>query len=309
MSITETYRRQSFSLNDLGLLLKHNIRNLSTANYSSSEGSFDSNWHPAYPHEPAYPPPARIKTPEGFPSFGTREAQLLRLEGGRSSRASLRFRSWRYSRDDSIEQPLSAASPSSIPSPPGSDATSQPTSPPTSTQPQPASQISPNELPGSRELFRRTLAAIGMSRMMDPDPIDRASSANPRISSAAQASSSKSPLSLPPWVFMTNIPGPLARADDGTYMRGAFGPRASGHGVGGRSIEALPLARVAKMSPAPAAVPATLANLRSTDAASGRRSTSAIGAAIDDPDMDEKGRDRCDKCCERCWLGLCCMPR
>ena len=50
--------------------------------------------------------------------------------------------------------------------------------------------------------------------------------------------------SLPPGVTTANSPSILAVADDGTAVRGKFGARASGHGVGSRALESHPMARV-----------------------------------------------------------------
>ena len=211
------YLRQSVSLNDLDHILKR--RDI----VSSSEISFDRSWTPADPLTPAYPPPTRIQAPPGLPSFGSRQATLLRLPQQRSSRASLRLRNWLNSHDESTDHAVASGSASLMASPP----LSSPYSP--SLVP----QTPPNEPTDTRDLLRRTLAAIGMSRMLDPDPLDRATfSPPPHMSTLPQAlSSSTSRTGLPPWVYMTNIPGPLARADDGTYMRGTFGPRGSSHGV------------------------------------------------------------------------------
>jgi hypothetical protein len=108
---------------------------------------------------------------------------------------------------------------------------------------------------------------------------------------------------------MANDPGPLARADDGTYIRGAFGPRFSGHGVGERAIEDLPLARVEKAHPEPAAeMPATLVSLRRTDAPTGRgrrSATSAIGPAEEEGEEQES---QCDSCCAKLCMWIWGIP-
>ncbi len=49
--------------------------------------------------------------------------------------------------------------------------------------------------------------------------------------------------SLPAGVTTANSPGVLAVADDGTPVRGKFGARASGHGVGSRNLESHPMVR------------------------------------------------------------------
>ena len=48
---------------------------------------------------------------------------------------------------------------------------------------------------------------------------------------------------MPPGVTTANSPGALAEAADGTQVRGRFGNRASGHGIGSRNIDHHPLAR------------------------------------------------------------------
>lgn len=50
--------------------------------------------------------------------------------------------------------------------------------------------------------------------------------------------------SLPPGVTTAHSPGVLAVAHDGTVIRGKFGSRASGHGVGSRTLEHHPMARL-----------------------------------------------------------------
>ena len=49
--------------------------------------------------------------------------------------------------------------------------------------------------------------------------------------------------SLPHYIVRSHIPGPLALADDGTQVRGRWGARTSGHGIGGRSLRSHPLGR------------------------------------------------------------------
>ncbi|EXJ81896.1 hypothetical protein A1O1_07961 [Capronia coronata CBS 617.96] len=74
---------------------------------------------------------------------------------------------------------------------------------------------------------------LGMARVVSPPP----------------PSLKQGRVSLPPGVVTSgNGSGALAQAEDGTYIRGRFGPRASGHGIGGRSLEAHPIARTAQLS-------------------------------------------------------------
>lgn len=306
MSLPNSSWRQSRSLNDL--CCKEDINGLHPTHPSSSQGSFDSNWYPARPLEPTLSPPARIKTPPGLPSFGTHEATLLRLERHRSSRTSSRLRSWGFQSEDSTEQAFFAASPDAASSPPRSPVYSPPLTPQLTPQHPPESD---SRQPEPGDILRRTLAAIGMSRVLDPDPIQHATSSCPAGTSSSLPNSK---LHLPPWIYMATSPGPLGRADDGSFMRGTFGPRFSGQGIGGRDIDSLPLARVSKPPPSPELpAPVTLTALRSTDVVSGRRnsSVSAIGPAEHDRGgFDEKGKlgNACDRCCDKCWVCLCCLP-
>ncbi|KAJ9613893.1 hypothetical protein H2200_002029 [Cladophialophora chaetospira] len=284
MSVIEsqTYRRYSLSLNDLDhILSKQPSTRPHSPHPSSSDLSFDSSWIPAQPLVPVQPPPVRVKTPPGLPSFGSKQATQLRLQQQSSSRTGSRIRSWLSSHDESDERTAVIGSTGAMTSTQTSPITSPPSLHPSV----------PNGTTDSRELLRRTLAAIGMSRMLDPDPVDRTSSSPLQNVAEVQASSSNSKLNLPPWVYMSNISGPLARADDGTYMRGSFGPRSSGHGIGARGVNSLPLARVAKRAAAPAPTPATLESLRRTDATTGQRSVAAIGPAEEvRPESEEKRR-------------------
>jgi hypothetical protein len=305
MSILESqlYRRISLSLNDLDNIIRRRRKNV-----SSSEVSFDSRWTPADPLYPALPPPARVKTPPGLPSFGTREAQLLRLAEQPSSPMSMRLRNWLHSRDESAEHPYASLSGGTPPFSPSYSPPRTPRTPPAGSS-------------DTRDLFRRTLAAMGMARMLDSDPNDPAFPPR-RVQSPPQTLSARSSMtSIPPWIYKASIPGPLARADDGTFMRGAFGPRGSGHGVGARTVEMLPMARLSKRtrtptmsSAAPAELPSTLAELRGIDAASGARGVSAIGPAEygmypTRRRREGKPRGKCGLCCESFWRCLCAIPK
>ncbi|KIW63464.1 hypothetical protein PV04_10300 [Phialophora macrospora] len=279
---SKPYRRLSRSLNDLDLVVKRrNIVGHSSHYRSCSEFSFDSSWFPARPHEPARPPPVRIPTPPGLPPFGSWEATLLRLEQRLLGRTSLTLRRWIHSHDESYEQDVASATANLM----AAHEVSPVYSPP----------FPPQRPHDRRDLFRRTLAAIGMSRVFEPDTVHgRASSLSlPQISPQEQALSSGFQIVLPPWVYIANDPGPLARADDGTYIRGAFGPRFSGHGVGERTIEDLPLARVEKADAEPAAeIPATLGSLRRTDATSARGGVVAIGSAVEEEEEEGEYDER-----------------
>jgi hypothetical protein len=295
MSVLQSYLypRLAASLNDLDHERpKDKCGSITHQQHPSSVISFDSNWHPAEPHEPANPPPMRMKTPPGFPAFGSRQATLLRLEQRPLSGMSSRLRNFLHSQPEYFEHALESGSGSSFSSYQEPHFHSPPLSP--------EAQAGPSD---SRDLLRRTLVAVGMSRILDPDPIDRANGSTSQFFPPLSHLQSPSPrrMSLPPWVYMSTVPGPLARADDGSFVRGTFGPRSSGHGVGPRSVESLPMNRLAKGAPQPAETPATLSLLRRPDADSGHgraTSISGIGSALQDDnrdaDMDEK-RSVCDR--------------
>ncbi|KAK5207020.1 hypothetical protein LTR41_007087 [Exophiala xenobiotica] len=198
------YRRRSLSMPDLGCISEPSGTKEQSPHSSSSNDALEvPAAYPTYPNKPINPPPYRVPTPPGLPSFGTEEATEYRLRQEPPLRR-IWNRIWQHSHEESDEP--QTASPQSLSS--QSLASNQPSSPP-------------------GEVFRRTLAMIGMARVVSPPP---ASSAGPRAP-------------LPSGVYTMNTPGVLARADDGTYMRGRFGPRASGHGVGGRHLDSHPLAR------------------------------------------------------------------
>ncbi|KIW94997.1 uncharacterized protein Z519_04977 [Cladophialophora bantiana CBS 173.52] len=204
------YRHRSVSVNDLDSVLRQDVILRNSTNSTGSEESLHrGDWRPSFPIEPPKSPPVRVSTPPGLPPFGTEQATLLRLvQRQPTNRLSFWGRIWRRTFDGSDEQ--ATASPNSEGSPRAS-ALNQ--------------SIGPSN---SVDLFERTLAAIGMSAIVETP---RATSTNPRAS-------------LPRGVYRANIPGPLARADDGTLVRGRFGPRASGHGIGSRDLELHPMGRL-----------------------------------------------------------------
>ncbi|KAL2397792.1 hypothetical protein ABEF93_005001 [Exophiala dermatitidis] len=214
-SVTSVHHHRSLSLNDLDCLKR--LAAEVSRDRSSSGGDIDrSNWCPTLPNRPVQGPPERSPTPPGLPSFGTDAAEEFRLLRLLSPGRSLWGRIWGSSHESDEQAPSSPrllGSPALGPqSPHGSP------SPPTSP---------------SAEIFRRTLAMLGMARVVSPPPL---SIENPRAP-------------LPPNVVTSYTDsGALALADDGTYVRGRFGPRSSGHGIGGRSLEAHPIARNAQLS-------------------------------------------------------------
>ncbi|EXJ82242.1 hypothetical protein A1O3_06055 [Capronia epimyces CBS 606.96] len=199
-------------MNDLDRICQPVASNANPRRSSSSSNDIDrSNWCPALPNKPVQSPPYRVPTPPGLPSFGTEEANDYRLPGQHSPGRSLWNRLWRHSQDGSDEQP--------------------PISPRLLGSPLLGPQ-NPQMGPPS-EVLKRTLAMLGMARVVSPPP--------PSLKHGR--------VPLPPGVVTANNgTGALAQADDGTYIRGRFGPRASGHGVGGRSLEAHPIARTAQLS-------------------------------------------------------------
>jgi len=205
---TTLYQDRSFSLNDLDTLLRHTLfRTAEPHSSSNSDGAVDCTELPQYPLQPHKTPPYRAPTPPGLPSFGSREAQTFRLTPPQPR--SFWSRIWRQLTEADSDQ---AHATSSMASPPE-------TSPPLSPEIAPA--------PSSSELFKRTLAMIGMSRVVS---VPSTPCANPRAS-------------LPRGIHISTTPGSLAQAEDGTFMRGRFYSRGSGHGVGSRTLESHPLIR------------------------------------------------------------------
>lgn len=101
------YHRRSFSLNDLDCLPRLRSRwrrshdKPSSQSSSSSSGSFNCSSifrdlcsFPASPVQPIHPPPIRVKTPPGVPSFGSKEAVSLvnrnRIRRRRSNNPTIR---------------------------------------------------------------------------------------------------------------------------------------------------------------------------------------------------------------------------
>lgn len=205
---TTLYQTRSLSANDLDAMLKHTVSLTADPHSSStSGGTIDYPELPQYPLQPNHTPPDRVPTPPGLPSFGSPEAQTFRLT--RTQPRSFWSRIWRQSTEVNDDQTRATTS---LASPPVSSPSLSP-------------QIAPTT--PSSELFRRTLAMIGMSRVVS---FPSAASTAPRVS-------------LPPGIHVSTTPGALTQAEDGTFMRGRFYSRASGHGIGNRTLETHPLAR------------------------------------------------------------------
>jgi hypothetical protein len=180
---------RSFSLNDLDCL-KLPKPNFYLHNSSSSSGDAFRAACPCekYPIQPKEPPPVRVPTPPGLPTFGTREALEFRMPPP-ERRAWVA--PWRTSRVVS-----DAAGPSG--NQPGAANANE------------ATENNPSVLSDGLKRI------LGISRVVSPIPEEPAR------------------MSLPPY---------LARADDGTVVRGRFGARHSAHGIGRGQLDSHPFHR------------------------------------------------------------------
>lgn len=160
----------------------------------------------AYPHLPPGSPPFRKSTPEGLPSFGTREAQELRLvPPSRLRRLGTLIRK--------RIQPLELIE----------NATDSATDAPNIEQPRHQASERP-WFEGSADVLKR------LSGMVRPVSVTDSSRKSHRSA-------------LPRGVKVASAPGDLTVAEDGSHVRGRFGNRVSGHGVGQRAMDLHPLAR------------------------------------------------------------------
>lgn len=200
---------RAHSLNDLHCLpssapLFQGSRQFSN---TSSSDLATAVFSPRYPLFPCRSPEARSPTPPGLPSFGTPEAETLRLMPLTHFERLTRFLQERFAQRGTTKRP--------------------------DQQPQGLSRheeqigASANRLSSDEpaEMLRR---ALGTTR-----PV-----AVPIASVRPERSG------LPKGVIRSAHPGFLARADDRTHIRGRFGVRASGHGVGNRPIDFHPFARI-----------------------------------------------------------------
>lgn len=163
----------------------------------------------AYPLSPCQPPLFRSPTPNGLPEFGSREAQELRLlppSGLQRLAEALqrRVRQLEHNSESNIEDERDRA---------------------TSSQHDQAAHRAQKNFETPASILRRMMGTV--SPVSVPRPPHR-----PRRAG------------LPKGVIRASQPGPLTRADDGSQVRGRFGNRASGHGVGQRTISIHPLARL-----------------------------------------------------------------
>ena len=209
--------QRSFSLNDLDCLQKlvkiDKASACTSVSCTSSEALQAVPGGPSYPVKPVDPPPARVPTPPGLPSFGTREAQVIRLIPDRERRQRPRlFPSWLvHSHDEGDHRVSDIANAAAV-----------------------ANTAPENQLSSPSEgLLKRLLAASGMARVVSPPVQNR--NEQPRAS-------------LPAGIVATAETRILALAADGTAVRGKFGIRSSGHGIGQRDLSNHPLTRADRSS-------------------------------------------------------------
>lgn len=198
-------RKRSWSLNDLHCIRRPDSETVGLPHSSSSNETLQRiDRCPRFPTMPDPCFPQRPQTPPGLPSFGTEAATEYRLVGSLSVR-SLWDRIWRPSRAISSGEEATASIPRTAASP--------------------TLEANHNPAPPAGEIYSDTLQTTGMSRVTSPPP----------------AAFMPSRISLPRGVHTANETGALTRADDGTFVRGRFGPRVSGHGNVHGELEAHPL--------------------------------------------------------------------
>ncbi|RMD44110.1 hypothetical protein DV735_g1013, partial [Chaetothyriales sp. CBS 134920] len=196
--------QRSMSLNDLdygGNPDSHTRESTFNSCTSTSwEALQDAQLGPSYPAKPVNPPVQRMATPPGLPSFGSREAQVIRLIPDRGRRRRRLFSPWLGQNSDESDE----------------------------RGPRPV-VAEMQECSSSETVLRRLLGASGMSRVVNIPPGGQNGQARAR---------------LPRGVVATSEFRALTIADDGTPVRGRFGHRHSGHGIGARGLDNHPLSRV-----------------------------------------------------------------
>jgi hypothetical protein len=205
---SELQHQRSLSCNDLDCSWQHQQAEdpptSGPKSCTSSEILHTLAEQPSYPTVPIQAPAQRSPTPPGLPTFGTREAQFIRLIPDRGRRRPRLFSSWRVPNHEIDSEAL-------------------PTVTSTARAEVPLESQGPS--PG---LLQRLLAATGMARVVtapENDPAGRCIAPLPRS------------------VVTTAETSILAIADDGTAVRGRFGNRVSGHGIGQRNLNDHPLGR------------------------------------------------------------------
>jgi hypothetical protein len=209
---TQISTRRSFSAPDLDYF---EDRPRCQCSSSSSSGALQHiPVNPAGPAQPRVEPPRRAPTPPGLPSFGTKEAQELRLHPEPAIKRKAReLVHWlRGEREESTEVASDA-----IPGSPTSVASS-------------GGQAGNVPMDMLQRLFGSPRIAGTSEQSVTSDP-------------RASVSRSACVVGLPRGVSIATSPGALATAPDGTFVRGKFGTRMSAHGVGARALSAHPLAR------------------------------------------------------------------
>lgn len=202
--------QRSRSLNDIdcGLRLQgvHDYRKHERSP-SSDEALEAAAQTMAYPLVPCRPPLFQSPTPDGLPEFGSNEAQELRL-----------MPPSRFQRLTEALQRILQADHNS-----GGNTEAERDCSTGTPQHEASHRAQDLETPAS--ILRRMMGTV--SPVSVPRPPHR-----PRRSS------------LPKGVIRASQPGVLTQAEDGSQIRGRFGNRASGHGVGQRTISIHPLARL-----------------------------------------------------------------
>lgn len=167
--------------------------------------------NPAGPALPVAEPIQRRPTPDGLPSFGSKEAQELRLHPENSLfRRARMLGQWLRGDRDASDDAVSERSPA---------------------------------LPAAeRPSVGSVESSDGRDRSVPMDMLQRLFGA-PRIVDTSEHSVSPVPrIGLPRGVSVADSPGALAIAPDGTLVRGKFGARMSAHGVSSRPLTSHPLA-------------------------------------------------------------------
>ena len=189
------YGRRSFSENDVACMPLPPLQNRDQkdvhSQYSSNSSSSSEEIRrrlsqcPIFPHRPHRPPPDRVPTPPGIPSFGTREAVALLTPQPQRPRefAYHSLRTWQQNTSTLARQ---------MGTPEGQ-----------------SPEIGPSD---SNVTFRRSI--WNWLRLGSPPSNER--------TTVSELRNAGLPADFVP------------RAEDGTLVRGMFGGRGSGHGVGSR---------------------------------------------------------------------------